>query len=165
MCISRIENVSFEEMSSLFEYNPETGFFFRKIGVGSYRKDWTQGTRQSNGYRFFIVKGRKYLAHRLAFLLTHGRYPSGVIDHVNGIRSDNRIVNLRDVTQGENTKNSHIRLERKRKFSGYTYDAKQKKWKAEARIKGKRYSLGRFKTELEAHEAYVSFMKKHESEL
>lgn len=165
MCISRTENASFEEISSLFEYDSESGLFFRKIGAGSYRKDWTQGTRQSNGYRFFIVNGKKYLAHRLAFLLTHGSYPSGVIDHVNGIRSDNRICNLRDVTQGDNTKNTHVRLEKKKKFSGCTYDSKRNKWRAEAKIKGKRYSLGRFTTEIEAHEAYVSFMKKHDIEL
>lgn len=165
MCISRTENASFEEISSLFEYDPTSGLFFRKIGAGSYRKDWTQGTRQSNGYRFFIINGKKYLAHRLAFLLAYGRYPSGVIDHVNGIRSDNRLSNLRDVTQGDNTKNTHVRLDMKRKFSGCTFDAKRNKWKAEARIKGKRYSLGRFTTEHEAHEAYVSFMTKHDSEL
>ncbi|WP_447547032.1 HNH endonuclease, partial [Salmonella enterica] len=164
MCISRKENLSFEQVSSLFQYNKDNGLFFRNTGRGSYKREWTAGTRQTNGYMFFIIDGKKYLAHRLAFLLVHGRYPDGVIDHINGVRNDNRIENLRDVSQGQNTKNVKVSLARKMKFAGYHFDSSTGLWAAEAKVKRKRYHLGRFNSKEEAHQAYLDFMKKNEDQ-
>ncbi|WP_063927616.1 HNH endonuclease [Enterobacter asburiae] len=111
---------------------------------------------------FFIIDGKKYLAHRLAFLLVHGRYPNGVIDHINGVRNDNRIENLRDVSQGQNTKNVKVSVARKKKFAGYHFDSSTGLWAAQAKVKSKRYHLGRFSSKERAHQAYLDFMKKNE---
>ena len=164
MCISRKENLSFRQISSLFQYNKDNGLFLRKTGRGAYKREWTAGTRQTNGYMFFIIDGKKYLAHRLAFLLVHGRYPNGVIDHINGVRSDNRIENLRDVSQGQNTKNVKVSVERKMKFAGCYFDSSNGLWAAEAIVKKKRYHLGRFRSKEEAHQVYLDFMRKNEDQ-
>ncbi|MGK9174164.1 HNH endonuclease [Yokenella regensburgei] len=159
MSVSRKENASYEEVASSFEYDPSTGLFYRKKSRGSYRGCWTKGSKHNAGYRFFIINGKRHLAHRIAFLLYYGCYPSGVIDHINGIKDDNRIENLRDVSQAENMKNQKIVLERKSKFSGCFLSSRKNKWRAEARINSKRFGLGTFETKEEAHEAYMLFMK------
>lgn len=55
------------------------------------------------GYRRVLVNGKKYLAHRLVWLLYTRQWPSGEIDHINNLKDDNRPINLRDVTAAENT--------------------------------------------------------------
>ena len=69
----------------------------RKNSAGSYDKD---------GYLIVKIKGKQYKAHRLIYALHYGLMPVGVIDHINGIRTDNRIENLRCVTQADNVANT-----------------------------------------------------------
>lgn len=69
----------------------------RKNSAGSYDKD---------GYLIVKIKGKQYKAHRLVYALHYGLMPIGVIDHINGIRTDNRIENLRCVTQADNVANT-----------------------------------------------------------
>jgi hypothetical protein len=81
-------------------YCQESGVFSRiDRGNGS-------GSKDSYGYLIIKIKGRQYKAHRLAWLYVYGQMPKGVIDHINGDRSDNRICNLRDVTQDQNNKSA-----------------------------------------------------------
>lgn len=82
-----------------FSYNPLTGKITRndrKNSNGSFDKD---------GYLIIKIKGKQFKAHRLAFLLYYGYFPKKEIDHINRIRTDNRILNLREVTRLENIKN------------------------------------------------------------
>ena len=69
----------------------------RSGGTGSYDKD---------GYLIIKIKGKQYKAHRLVYALANGRFPAVVIDHINGNRADNRIDNLRCVTQAFNVANT-----------------------------------------------------------
>jgi hypothetical protein len=87
-----------EKIKQCFRYNPETGEITR-----SDRKN-SNGSLDFYGYRIIKIKGRQYKAHRLAWFLHYGQMPIGVIDHINSIKDDNRILNLRDVTQTENVK-------------------------------------------------------------
>jgi hypothetical protein len=61
------------------------------------------GTLHPTGYIHIRVDGKNYQEHRLAWLYVHGKFPDNCIDHINGIKDDNRISNLRDVTTQENT--------------------------------------------------------------
>lgn len=62
-----------------------------------------------HGYRCGAIHGHKYLAHRVIWALYHGRWPEHAIDHINRIKADNRIANLRDVSRRKNTRNSSVR--------------------------------------------------------
>ena len=100
-----------ELLCSLFLYDPVTGRLHhkanrRRVKAGSY----ADSTRRADGYRQVALRldGKQYQlkAHRVAWILAHGAIPHGKqIDHINGIRDDNRLCNLRLVTQRENDQN------------------------------------------------------------
>lgn len=89
-------------------YDPETGEWFwrERAWFGRNRTDKPAGTVRADGYLSIKIDGQNYMAQRLAWLYVHGLWPTNVIDHINGDRLDNRLVNLRDVTQAENNANT-----------------------------------------------------------
>lgn len=138
------------ELKRLFKYNPDTGDFIRKVSLSSRCKVGdVAGTTVSKGYVMIAIKGRSYYAHRLAWLDAHGKWPD-VIDHINHIKSDNRIANLRNTTQKENCKNM---LKSKKNVSGITgvcWYKKTRRWRSQIRAFGKKVHLGYFADKFEA---------------
>ena len=104
-----------------------------------------------------MIDGKEYKAHRLAWLYVYGIWPKLYIDHINGIRDDNRICNLRDVSNRENAINRSYH--RKGKLAGASYHKQKGKWRATIRINGRYTHLGLFETKEEAH---LFYMKKKE---
>lgn len=90
-----------------FDYDPDTGFITwalvsaRQNAVGK-----RAGTIGTKGYRFVTLKGVKFAAHRLAWIIHYGEFPEDQLDHVNGNRDDNRILNLRKVSARQNNQNA-----------------------------------------------------------
>ena len=144
-------------LRSLLEYNPDTGVFtWRVTRGGAARKGDFAGCLNSNGYRIIMVNGRFYRAHRLAWLYTHGVWPCGEADHINNIRDDNRICNIREATRSQNLANT-----RKHKGDlpkGVT--SHRRKFKAQLTVAGKRMFLGMFDTPELAHAAYCEAAQK-----
>jgi hypothetical protein len=86
----------------------------------------------------------------------YGSWPANTIDHINGIKTDNRIENLRDVTAAVNKQNMRAaRSDSRSGLIGAIWQEDRKSWKAEIAVGGKKKMLGRFKTAEAAHEAYV----------
>ena len=132
-------------------YKPETGAFYR---TSNPAKEICNAT--SDGYNRFKYKGAKYLAHRVAWFIHYGEWPTGEIDHINGNRSDNRIANLRDVCKQSNIHNqTRPQKGNKSGFLGVMWDKQRNKWAARICLDGKRKRLGSFDTPEEAHKAYV----------
>lgn len=92
----RVEMPVQQELQKLLRYDPVTGFLY-------WRKDNQRAftVKQRSGYYVGNLSGETYLAHRIIWKLVHGVDPD-VIDHINRAKGDNRIENLRDVTQQEN---------------------------------------------------------------
>lgn len=84
----------------LFRYDAETGVLYRRHAYGE-----RVGTAKSNGYLVVGVGGKNYQTHRVIWLMVHGKWPSGDIDHLNRIKTDNRLDNLRDVAHHVNSRN------------------------------------------------------------
>lgn len=135
---------SFDYINSQVRYEPETGFLFWR-GTGTGKKiGRPAGGNFGIGYISICFNQDRIMAHRVAWLLSTGFWPSNQIDHRNHIRSDNRIVNLREATNEENTRN---RLVLKRNTSGVTgvhFHKRDRKWVAQITVDGKHKFLGYF---------------------
>ena len=113
------------------------------------------------GYRRVQINKINFASHRIAWFLHYGSWPEKQLDHINGDKADNRINNLREVTNRENAINrvAHRegdKLPGTRKLFNGTYAAN-------VFFKIRQYHLGVFKTEIEAHKAYVAAVKEIEN--
>lgn len=95
-------------IAQLFTYDPETGEVRRKKDRGGQMAGALLQRRGSGGYLRVRVCKKTLLVHRVAWCLHYGNWPSGLIDHINGDTSDNRLSNLRDVSQQQNLLNQHV---------------------------------------------------------
>lgn len=101
-------------------------------------------THKNNcGYMCGFVLGESYLAHRIAWRIFYDESPNE-IDHINGMRSDNRIVNLRSVTFSENARNKKIQSNNTSGCAGVCFSNKKGKWIARIKLHGKFVCLGSF---------------------
>lgn len=135
-------------------YDPETGIFTWKI-IRSLRSVGKEaGNHSAAGYRFIWLKEGQFQTHRLAWFYVYGEWPDGEIDHINYVRDDNRIANLRVATPRQNL--AHRPATGGRKLKGITRHPDQKRWIAQIRDGGKNVNLGSFATAEEAHAVYVA---------
>jgi hypothetical protein len=153
-------NITAQEVRSVLDYDPSTGIFRWKIDRGNVRSGSVTGCLHSSGYLLIGYRNRILRAHRIAWLYVHGEWPSKHIDHINGIKTDNRIVNLRDVSRSVNGQNQRQPTARN-KLGLYlgVYKAKNK-YSAQIAINGKSRSLGQFTNADEAYDAYLTAKRK-----
>lgn len=150
------------ELLELLDYDLETGkFYWRRDKKGSGAKVGKQAgnVHKLYGYRRIKLNGVAYRAHRLAWLYVYGTWPEQEIDHINGDRDDNRIINLRDVDHTTNCQNKNgPTRHNKSGFLGVSYQETRtspKKYQAKIRRGDKTHHIGYFLTPEEAHEAYT----------
>lgn len=93
------------ELKRIYSYNPETGVFIRKVQTNNRLAGTEAGTQRPDGYIGITIGRERILAHRLAWFFVYGEWPRQHIDHINGRRNDNRIVNLRLATHSQNNCN------------------------------------------------------------
>lgn len=144
-------------VDELFYYDHETGVVKNKIHRNhNALKDHATGYLHE-GYLNVEINNKPFMVHRIAWRLYYKKWPKKQIDHINGNRSDNRICNLRDVSNRENQLNR--KEHRNGKIIGFSYVKEKKKYKAQICINKKQYYLGYYKTEIEAHEQYLRALK------
>ena len=98
-------SLSQKYLREALHYDPDTGIFTWKVATASCVKVGAEaGCVKNDGYRAIGMGGKSYKAHRLAWLYVHGEWPKEQIDHINHIRTDNRMENLRPASGGENAK-------------------------------------------------------------
>jgi hypothetical protein len=146
--------ITAERLRELVHYCPETGVFTHLQSKGRKKAGMRAGWLRKDGYIETEVDGKAYKAHRLAWLYTYGAWPIHHIDHIDGNRSNNRLINLRDVNRFINSQNQ--RLPCKINQCGFLGVHKHgPKFRAQIRVKGKNKHLGLFDTAELAHEAYL----------
>ncbi len=153
-----------DKLKRLFDYDETTGVFVRKVTTNHMSKEGTvAGTKNARGYLVICVEQKLYLAHRLAWLYVYGKWPELNIDHIDGVKTNNAIKNLRDVSQEENIRNIHASPpHNKVGFMGVYKN--RNKFTAKITRGGVRHNLGIFLTPEEAGKAYVEAKRKFDNE-
>jgi hypothetical protein len=131
-------------LRKLLRYEPETGKLFWLERRATSVAEGDEAGSFHNGYLRISINRKDYRAHRLAWAIYYGSEPSGEIDHINGNRSDNRIVNLRVVSRFENSQNHKLSRTNKTGVVGVSFDKRTNRYKAKIVFRGKSYDLGRF---------------------
>lgn len=139
------------QLKELLSYDPETGVFTWLNGKLAGKK----AGPNSNGYLFIGINNKSYSQHRLAWLYVYGLFPIKVIDHINGIISDNRICNLRECSDLENSWNAGVGRGNTSGFKGVSWHKPpNNKWRAQIKVFGKNILIGSYQTAELASAAY-----------
>lgn len=148
--------LSFEQAAALLLYDPETGEFAWKERKPGHHRDGVVGTINGHGHRIVMIDRRQYYLHRLAWLLTHGDWPTKDLDHLDGDPANNKLANLREATCSQNMGNARRSKANTSGFKGVTWHKRLKKWQAQIMVDRRNYSLGYFTTVEAAHVAYCA---------
>ena len=132
-----------ERVRELFDYRAD-GVLVRRVAVANAKVGDVASSRHNDGYVVVGIDGRSYRVHRVIFLWHHGYLPENGVDHINHIRDDNRIENLREVSQSCNLQNSKVSVRNKSGVRGVHYDEVAKKWITQIRHRGEAINMGRF---------------------
>lgn len=159
---------SIEYLHKRLRYEPETGKLFwrdceempewwraRYAGTEAFTPD------DGRGYRSGAIGGVKFKAHRVIWALHTGEWPSDQIDHLNGFRDDNRIINLRVVTSKENNRNASMQRNNTSGVCGVYWHKAAGKWKAQITVDGSYKHLGLFTAFEDAAEARAEALRQH----
>ena len=150
-----------ERLRHLMSYDETSGIFIwnvtRRGRNGHSTAGDAVGNNKSNTYARVSIDGAHYQVHQLAWLWVYGEWPQTDIDHINGVKSDNRIVNLRQVSRSVNLQN--LRGPKKQSSSGFlgvSFFKRTGKYMAQITTNYKKTYLGYFDTPEQASEAYLA---------
>lgn len=166
------DDLSYDFVSSILDYFPESGKIYWKprtpdmfegknrspehcCSIWNAKNSGKQITYKNN-YNYILARiyGNAYQVSRIAWLLFYKEWPCDEIDHINGIRSDNRILNLRIANRSQQGFNRSIQKNNSVGLKGVSWCKIKNKWRSRTTIKRKEIFLGYFNTPEEAYAAY-----------
>ena len=139
-----------EQILAHYSYDPITGIIIGKRGL-------PVGHLNPSGYLQVTFGGKCFQAHRLAWRLHTGEWPSDEIDHINRIKDDNRWANLRAANRYINTQNVGTRKDNKWGVKGISFDSRSQQWRVRRQRFGKSHNLGFYDDFFEACCAAIRF--------
>ena len=154
-----LQELTAERLRELLAYDASTGIFTWRKSKGAARAGNTAGTPHSRGYWTITIDGNGHLAHRLAWLYVHGKWPERALDHINRLRRDCRIANLREVSGSQNAQNKSQQSNNTSGYRGVTWHKQLRRWVAQITIHRKHRHIGLFDTAEAASAAYQAAAK------
>jgi len=153
-----IEMITQAELKERLNYDPETGLFYRKLATANcVRIGDVAGWLTKRGYIQISLFNKKHYAHRLAWLYVYGVMPDKDIDHIDCVKTNNSIANLRLVTMSENQQNrKKAAITSKTGVIGVSFEKYTQRYRANIQVNKKSINLGRYDTKEDAHNAYLS---------
>jgi hypothetical protein len=154
-------DMTVEQLKAVLRYDPETGVF---TWIAGHRAGTTAGRGGKRGYKGYLriyIRGKDRAAHRLAWLYMTGEWPKEHIDHINGIRDDNRFANLREANCSENGQNFKRPAHNRSGYIGVHFLRASNRWVSKIRINKVQVYLGSFKSPEEAMKAYLEAKAKY----
>ena len=166
--IYKREDITPEMVNEAIDYDPLTGVcIWRERPLnhflnGRSHKIWNTkysgkkaGVMNDQGYLTVGICGIRFYIHRIAYALANGEWPEHQIDHINGKRDDNRLINLRMATNEQNSQNAKLSKTNSLGLKGVSRCPNSKTFRAQIYRNGKLHHLGTFSTKEEAHAAYA----------
>ncbi len=162
----REASLDHETLTQILDYNGETGVFTWKAPLSNRVKVGdVAGQIDHNGHRNINVNGVRYGAGRLAWFAVHRVWPTDEIDHINLVKDDNRIANLREATRNQNNRNVRRKRHNSTGFKGVIRHSQSRhKFVAQITVDGKCIYLGIFDTPEDAHACYVAASRRWHGE-
>jgi hypothetical protein len=117
-----------EELKRHLSYDPETGVFTRKLSNTANISVGDVAGTLCSGYLRVMILGKRYQAHRLAWLYMTGCHAPGLIDHINGDGTDNRFSNLRPASKSQNGMNRRIQKNNSSGYPGVCWHKNLQRW-------------------------------------
>ena len=142
------------KVAEFIRYDPETGEASWKVSRGSVKSGDRIDCKDGHGYLMVRIDGVLHRLHRVVWVLQFWREPKGVIDHINGDKSDNRLKNLRECTQRFNVYNSCVPKHNTSGYKGVSFCKRRQKFRANLYANQKQQFLGYYDTAEEAAGAY-----------
>lgn len=139
-----------DELKELLHYDKDTGVFTWRTCSNNTISFGDEAGTPDNGYIRIGINKNIYMAHRLAWLYIHGYFPEQDIDHINRVRYDNRICNLREVSRTCNIRNSSIAKNNTSGVTGVIWDKRRLRWRPIITVEHKRIRLGDFVSLIDA---------------
>lgn len=143
--------ISRDRAFELFSYDEGSGVLLWRVSKGKAAAGSAAGARQANGYLRVQVDGLFYAVHRLIWFMATGDWPTHDLDHINGVRDDNRLSNLRPATRSQNLMNTRLRSDNTTGVKGVRI--KRGKYQARIKVNGKEISVGTYASLEEASAA------------
>lgn len=156
-----MSTLDFTRLRELLDYNPTTGIFTWRHTV-SNRVGGTRAGADNRGYQQIKIDRKLYQAHRLAWCYVYGSWPPHMIDHINGIKHDNRVINLRLATNQENQQNRRT-PQGGNPYIGVSWHKGRQLWQSQIRVQGKPTHLGYFGSAEEAFAMYTNVKRREHS--
>ena len=169
-----------ELLRKLLRYEPETGkLFWRERPESMFMDGWqtastsaaswnsryagnmAMSARNNVGYLHGSIFYRSHKAHRVIWAMYHGEWPTDDIDHINGVKDDNRISNLRSVSHYENCRNQKKSRANTSGVTGVYWHKARRKWVSRIMVDGKHKNLGIFRSKSDAIKARKSAEVEH----
>lgn len=149
-----------EELLTLFRYDEVSGKIFRRSREGN---NWFNsrfagseaGYESADGYIKIKYQGASYLAQRIIWKMVTGFDPEGSVDHIDGVKNNNRWGNLRDVTHDQNMWNAKLFHNNTSGYRGVSFIQSHGMWRAAISVNGKKKHIGYFESAEAAHAAFV----------
>lgn len=127
-----------EELKNLLVYDRLTGRFRWRFSGKGRPASLEAGTVNNHGYIVIMIKYKRWLAHKLAWLYVHGEYPEFELDHIDGDSLNNRLENLRPCFHSDNLANSKTRSDNAVGQRGVCWDKQKGRWKVQIGPAGNR---------------------------
>ena len=131
-----------DRLKELLTYDPSTGVFNWRFTRRAAKAGAIAGTRSPKNYIMISVDAKVYPAHRLAWLYTYGEWPISELDHINRIRDDNRVQNLRLANRYINTRNTTTRKDSLSGVKGVRWHKTQARWESRIQHNHKSITIG-----------------------
>lgn len=148
---------SLERMKTCFNYDEATGIFTHALARQGVKLGARADRWASRGYRRIKIDYVEYPAHRCAWLIVHGAWPPDEVDHINGVRDDNRIENLRLADRYQQMRNTQKPVTSRNRLKGVTKvkSGRGHLWRAQITHMGEHIYIGWYPTEEIAADAYM----------